>query len=89
MITQVFLNWITTTVAGLITLIPPFPSQLSVWIGYINTGTAWMGAHLQVFGILIPWSLVGTLIQAWLLCIAFWASSWIIRFVIATVGKLV
>lgn len=87
MIIQGILDFISQWIAGLIRLMPPWPSEMTTALGYMEDFGALMASYLEPFGVIMPWATFGIIINVWLGAMTFWAAMLGLRLVLWIIGR--
>lgn len=87
MITQVLLNMASELLLLFVTQIPDMPSEWLGAIGWVQSAGSSLGSLLAKLGIVIPWYVVFSVVQAWAGAVVFWGAVQLVRFVLWAVGR--
>lgn len=87
MIVQGLLDFVSQWIAGLLSLIPPLPKGWNDAVAWITDGSGFLGGMLQKLGVVVPWSVLATIVAVWVGLLVFWAAMLAVRLVLFIVGR--
>lgn len=82
MIVQGILDFFSQWIAGLVSLVPPMPSEMSALLSDLASGGADIASGIALFGPVIPFDVIGGVLVSWGVLVGFWAVLLGVRFVL-------
>lgn len=87
MITQIFLDWLSNTLAGIIRGIPPLPEALGTAVANMEGGAETLATAMGRFDMIIPIDTLTAVLSAWVGLLGFWIAVLAFRFVLWIFGR--
>lgn len=87
MIIQTVLNWYVDLLVGVISLVPPLPTEVETALrSMANAGTL-IGPKIAALGVVVPFDVVNNCINLWVGMVVWWFSMILLRVVIWAAGR--
>lgn len=87
MITQVLMNTLTELMVFFVAALPPLPTEYATAIAAATDAAHQFGTYLSLLGPLIPWDVVGYVLQWWLGLLAFYVAMQVVRLILWLIGR--
>lgn len=87
MIIQFVLDWWSDVLASMVGLLPGMPAVVGSLTSDIVSGISAVGAYVEPLGVIIPFTMIQSVLAAYLAVLAYWAVVLVVRLVLWMFGR--